>query len=281
MSNSQRRENWLLLLGGLLAAASVLLPVYSHFLSKAQARPSPTLTADPLFRNLGALRQGASAQATFLLKNTSAHPIEITRVSSSCGCTVVKLAQQKLQPGQTVNLEAKLKTAAKRGALHSFVQVFYTSQVDQPRLRSASLLLKLSAYVQPDFEYAPTELRFTENVRQQTIVFRPAAEVGLSIVSAYCTHRAFSPTLLSPHGDGREWEINVAYDPQQGFGPHGSASLVVQTNSKAEPFCTIPLTVILPPSSGSDEAAVLQSEDSPNLSVKASSGETQTKEAIP
>jgi|TARA_Y100000385_G_scaffold173279_1_gene179378 hypothetical protein len=58
----------------------------------------------------GTINKGADGVRVFKFKNTGSAPLIITRVKSSCGCTVPKKPDEPVLPGMTGEIEVKYDT---------------------------------------------------------------------------------------------------------------------------------------------------------------------------
>ena len=58
----------------------------------------------------GTIEKGADGVRVFKFKNTGNIPLIITRVKSSCGCTVPKKPEEPIMPGMTGEIEVKYDT---------------------------------------------------------------------------------------------------------------------------------------------------------------------------
>lgn len=58
----------------------------------------------------GTIEKGADGVRIFKFKNTGDAPLIITKVKSSCGCTVPKKPEEPIMPGKTGEIEVKYDT---------------------------------------------------------------------------------------------------------------------------------------------------------------------------
>lgn len=75
---------------------------------------------------------GTPVTATFTFKNIGKEPITVTRVKSSCGCTVASYSKEPVLPGKEGEVSATYN-AAKQGPFNKSVNV-YMSDNSQLRL---------------------------------------------------------------------------------------------------------------------------------------------------
>jgi len=76
-----------------------------------QAEPEilTTVKADKTVYDYGTIRKGSTNPATFTITNTGDHPLIISRVSVSCGCTNVNWDKQPVEPGKTAIIRVEMK----------------------------------------------------------------------------------------------------------------------------------------------------------------------------
>lgn len=58
----------------------------------------------------GTIEKGADGVRVFKFKNTGEAPLIISKVKSSCGCTVPKKPEEPIMPGETGEIEVKYDT---------------------------------------------------------------------------------------------------------------------------------------------------------------------------
>lgn len=75
--------------------------VYGYYYISSKGVPS--IEVSPLFKDLGDVtKEGFSY--TFTVKNTGKKPLEIERVSTSCGCTLATIESEYIMPGESTGL---------------------------------------------------------------------------------------------------------------------------------------------------------------------------------
>ncbi|MCL2311572.1 MAG: DUF1573 domain-containing protein [Firmicutes bacterium] len=67
-----------------------------------------TVILDKTAHNYGTIRKGSSNPAVFRITNTGSHPLVISRVSTSCGCTNVDWEKRPIAPGQTATVNVDM-----------------------------------------------------------------------------------------------------------------------------------------------------------------------------
>jgi len=68
-----------------------------------------TVKADKTVYDYGTIRKGSVNPATFTITNTGNHPLIISRVSASCGCTNVSWDKQPVESGKTAIIRVEMK----------------------------------------------------------------------------------------------------------------------------------------------------------------------------
>lgn len=94
--------------------------------AKAEA-PTHKITTEPSRLDLGWMLPQTTMDGTVTLRNTSDEIVNITRVTSSCTCTVGKLTddQKVLRPGESTELTVTLKSGSNTGPMVQRAYVWY------------------------------------------------------------------------------------------------------------------------------------------------------------
>jgi rhodanese-related sulfurtransferase len=108
-----------------------------------------TLSVDVADYNFGSVLEGTIVVHTFILSNTGATPIQITKVRASGGCTATALSDYSLSPGESVQLEARVDTSGFSGDIVKSIYVDYTagaSEATTITLHIAGTVQRAQAY---------------------------------------------------------------------------------------------------------------------------------------
>ena len=81
------------------------------------------LQVEPITVDFGLCLQGQVLARTVTLTNTTEASIEIQHVVANCSCTVGKLKQTRLAPGESTQLELQMESGSYEGELSRHVQV--------------------------------------------------------------------------------------------------------------------------------------------------------------
>lgn len=136
---------------GAFAAAGVALwslplrPKVEFWLADAAGRvpEEAVVSIEQVERDFGTVEAGGELPASFRVTNTGGRRLILLEKSRSCGCLAGGRPEILVPPGQSVELEIKLKTARLRGPIRKAVY-YYTNDPKRPLLT-----LTLTAEVQP------------------------------------------------------------------------------------------------------------------------------------
>ncbi len=81
--------------------------------------------------DFGEVKEGEILEHVFKLKNDSPQALNVTNVSTSCGCTVSEIAKKTLAPDEETEIKVKFNTKGYKGKTKQFVFVM-TESPDNP-----------------------------------------------------------------------------------------------------------------------------------------------------
>jgi hypothetical protein len=93
--------------------------------------------------DFGAVPNTGSVSHTFQVRNTGDGPLQISGVSTSCGCTTAEVASHKLASGQATDLTVTYDPLAHDGATGEFMRVVYVRS-DDPNTPEATLTIRVT-----------------------------------------------------------------------------------------------------------------------------------------
>jgi hypothetical protein len=187
--------------------------------------------------DFGSLVEGAVVDHTFRLRSTGEHPLVISSVRASCGCTVPTTMRigadgtkapyvfgDAIAPGEELELIARLNTEGKKAALQSTVTVFSNDP-------AATHMLRLSAQVQPFFEFSPNayinfgSLLSSETKTERLTIVSPVAErFGLTLEAGQTMpeylHVELVPQDPDEQGRATRYELVATIGPNAPEGPN-------------------------------------------------------------
>lgn len=89
----------------------------------------------------GKIEQNADGVRVFKFKNVGKSPLVISRVQSSCGCTVPKKPEAPIMPGASGEIEVKYATN-REGGFNKTITVFSNATEPNKQLRIKGIVLK-------------------------------------------------------------------------------------------------------------------------------------------
>lgn len=113
---------------------------------------APVISFDKTSYDYGTMYQQGDGNTFFVYTNNGKEPLILSRVKSSCGCTIPKWSRQPLLPGQSDTIKVKYDTK-RIGSFHKSITI--TSNASEP-----SVVLKIKGKVIPE----PAESMPTKNI---------------------------------------------------------------------------------------------------------------------
>ena len=137
-----------------LAAALLVLPLGAH--AQAQAQWDKTLHDFGTFHE----SQG-NRSCAFAVKNDGDSPLVLTRVLSSCGCTVAKYDTEPIMPGKSGTVEITYSPTGRPGPFEKAVWVYSNGEPRKTRLVVKGVVVGTAETVSQYFPVAAGDLHFT------------------------------------------------------------------------------------------------------------------------
>ncbi|MEK7757207.1 MAG: DUF1573 domain-containing protein, partial [Planctomycetota bacterium] len=127
-----------------------------------EAAPRPQLYVTQRSQELGTIIEGDKATVTWMLENRGNADLVIEQTSSSCGCTVVQLAESEkvIAPGGSLALKADFDSTNRRDAQVKTVSI-HSNDPAEPELR-----LDFKAKVELLFELEPAGMLNLRTIRR-------------------------------------------------------------------------------------------------------------------
>ncbi len=96
---------------------------------------APVMTFTQTVHDFGKMVQGEIVKYTFHFKNTGKTDLRITKVSTSCGCTVGKYPHGPVKPGEEGDVEVTFNSAYKMGYQNKSVMLLANTKPARTILR--------------------------------------------------------------------------------------------------------------------------------------------------
>jgi hypothetical protein len=93
--------------------------------------------------DLGTVPNTALVSQVFQVRNVGRGPLEITGVSTSCGCTSAEIGDRRLSPGETTDLRVTYDPLEHDGATGRFMRLVYVRSND-PDTPEANLTIRVT-----------------------------------------------------------------------------------------------------------------------------------------
>ncbi len=100
---------------------------------------APVITFDKTSHDYGTIYEKANGDAYFVYTNTGKEPLILSRVKSSCGCTIPKWSRQPLMPGESDTIKVHYDTK-RIGTFHKSITVSSNANI-------SSVVLKIKGKV--------------------------------------------------------------------------------------------------------------------------------------
>lgn len=78
---------------------------------------------DSVDKDLGTVKEGPEVEIAYKFKNTGDHPLIISDVRASCGCTIPEKPQEPFEPGAVGTIRAKFTTKGHVGGNEKTITV--------------------------------------------------------------------------------------------------------------------------------------------------------------
>jgi len=119
------KDNKVLMIGNPVMNSKIRELYKSQILGGKQGEPEilTTVKADKTIYDYGTIRKGSTNTAVFTITNTGEHPLIISHVSTSCGCTNVSWDKQPVEPGKTASIRVEM-TPEETGHFSKTIDVY-------------------------------------------------------------------------------------------------------------------------------------------------------------
>ncbi|MBW6489573.1 MAG: DUF1573 domain-containing protein [Lentimicrobium sp.] len=95
----------------------------------------PVLEFDKDFHDFGRIIQGEKVAYSFKFKNSGKSDLILSKVSSSCGCTVPDFPKTPIRPGETSKIDVKFDSENRRGFQNKTITILSNTQPNSQVLR--------------------------------------------------------------------------------------------------------------------------------------------------
>lgn len=208
-------------------------------------KPAPVpLRVLPEVVDLGALRQLETRQVDLEIRNDADHPVCVTNVATSCGCTVPAWKQLTLQPRQRVVLPVNLSTGHGDGVVERTVTVYVRDASQLGGIRPIES--RIRALVRPDLVIEPHrldlgEIPADEPVTASVRIKRHGMQETLDVQTVRTTHECLLGRLQAD-GSSDGAEMTATLNPSLYSNRYFSGEIQITTNSPGMPVIRVPVS---------------------------------------
>ena len=115
--------------------------MFSIRVASAQDRDGPVMEIEPERHDFGGVQQNQLLQHEFIIQNVGTEPVEIRKISTSCGCAAAVPGARMVAPGEQTTLLVTLETRKYKGVIEKSVSV---ASNDARRVRT----VRVAAFVE-------------------------------------------------------------------------------------------------------------------------------------
>lgn len=90
-------------------------PAQPSYMQEAQSLPTTTVEWGETTYNFGTETTGKVIKHKYTFKNTGEHPLKLTRVKASCGCTTPAYSREEIAPGEEGFIDVSFNSSGKSG----------------------------------------------------------------------------------------------------------------------------------------------------------------------
>jgi hypothetical protein len=147
-------------------AAIVLLPLFLFLSSCASLTPlppQPHMAFEERVYDFGIAGPGDRITHIFKFTNAGSEPLQITRVSTSCGCTAALLSQKEIPPGSSGDIRTVFETKRFEGEQETTITV-HSNDPDDPEIE-----LTIIGAIQRDVAVVPQGINFGDVEKGKTV----------------------------------------------------------------------------------------------------------------
>lgn len=124
---------------------------------------APTVNVPQLAHDFGTILQGETVRHRFAFSNTGDAPLQVEKISSSCGCTAALASAKVLASGESGEIQASFDSARFRGEVSKTVYL-YTNDPARPMVQ-----LQLKGVVREEVTLEPQLVNFGTVAPKKTV----------------------------------------------------------------------------------------------------------------
>lgn len=215
----------------------------------SEPRPlTPRLQFEHYAEDLGRIHEGESRVVDFPYRNTGSGDLLIHEVSAECSCQQVAISHEKLEPGMSGTLRARVHATLQGGPVADGI-VVKSNDPENPRQ-----VLRIKRFTVLDTVATPKRLTITCRVGDASpsgsfTVAGPTGDRDFNVVKVESDVETITADYRCRGmavGDRRLWhvQVSVSQEEHQFTGLRESAELRVFTSCQTKPELIVPVTVV-------------------------------------
>lgn len=203
----------------------------------AHARDLPRLICDEPEYCFGTLSNTNEARCIFVLANEGEADLDIYRVQTDCGCTLVRLENKLIHPGEQITVQVRFILAGRAGHQHKRVTIV-SNDPDYPRL-----MLSLIGEAVAEVEVKPGRIYWGNLLSNETQVKTVDIKFHESVPGHITGAGVMSPSFavaVETNKPGLTYRLNVRTVPPLVLGRF-ETNVWITADSSRYPQLTIPM----------------------------------------
>lgn len=152
----------------------------------------PSILVEEASYDFGTVYEGDEVQHAYAVKNTGDADLVLTKVKTSCGCTVAEYTEEPIPPGGEGVVDIVFKTRSKKGSQKKSIFV----HTNDPRTPQQKLFIQ--GHVQPEFWIEPRDridlgvIERGETIEPQVVTVKWLADLDVDITGIVIRNDAIS-----------------------------------------------------------------------------------------
>lgn len=207
----------------------------------------PRLAVSEDVHDFGTIDQAAEVMHVFVVRNEGRQPLEITEVTTTCGCTATVLDRKVIPAGEEARIEATFNSGTGKGSFKKAITIYSNDASSPTRLHVTGTiqpLLRVDPEVIVMGDLAPG---FTETVTVTVSPARPGVPLELSKPRTAAAGITMSEPVRVSDPPG-SYRFDVTVDPSRFTGSASIGNIIADTGLEAMPRVNVRVMAQVGPS---------------------------------
>lgn len=194
--------------------------------------------------DFGEVQLGSSAKHSFELINTTDQALKIKSVSASCGCTVAKMDNYDIAPGESAKIVVSLNTVNFRGKKTSTIFARFEEPADEEIQLSVSVNIR-NLLVEPEtVEFKQVAI---DQIATRTVVISRGGSPYWKINNVESTSPSLKAKIIRRKIKGNKVTYEVECSLSESSPTTRQEHVVIETNDSNERSFSIPVSIEVAP----------------------------------